>query len=242
VVDQSLRYGEQRIRYRVFFMPGRHRTLAIHVNPDGTVRVDAPPGTPAPRIKLAVTKRARWLSNHLRKIGEQRAHVLAREYISGECLFYLGRRYVLKVASRSRGVSEVKLRHGRIEVATHRPARATVRSLLWDWYTVRARDVFTRRLERVLPELPWIRETPRVKLVAMKRQWGNCSPGGVLSLNPHLVKAPAVCIDYVLLHELCHLKIHNHSPDFYRLLARHMPEWEAVKGRLDGMAEMLLND
>jgi hypothetical protein len=61
-----------------------------------------------------------------------------------------------------------------------------------------------------------------------------------LSLNPLLVKAPRECIDYVILHELCHLKEHNHSKNFYLLLSRTMPDWESVKARLDGMSELLL--
>ncbi len=76
----------------------------------------------------------------------------------------------------------------------------------------------------------------------MKTQWGSCSPAGTILLNPHLVKAPRECIDYVISHELCHLKEHNHSPRYYRLLAKIMPSWEAVKTRLDGMAELLLNE
>jgi predicted metal-dependent hydrolase len=56
-------------------------------------------------------------------------------------------------------------------------------------------------------------------------------------MNPMLVQAPRECIDYVLLHELIHLQHHNHSPEFYRSLGRHMPNWRAVKSRLDGMAE-----
>ena len=61
-------------------------------------------------------------------------------------------------------------------------------------------------------------------------------------LNPHLVKAPRDCIDYVIVHELCHLKEHNHGPQFYQSLGRLMPDWKAVKARLDGMAELLLNE
>jgi len=76
----------------------------------------------------------------------------------------------------------------------------------------------------------------------MKTQWGSCSPTGAILLNPHLVKAPRECIDYVISHELCHLKEHNHSPRYYRLLSKIMPRWEVVKARLDGMAELLLNE
>ena len=76
----------------------------------------------------------------------------------------------------------------------------------------------------------------------MQKQWGSCSPAGVILLNPHLVKAPRDCIDYVISHELCHLREHNHSPRYYRLLAKIIPSWEAMKARLDGMAELLLNE
>lgn len=75
----------------------------------------------------------------------------------------------------------------------------------------------------------------------MKKQWGSCSPQGHILLNPHLVKAPRDCIDYVILHELCHLQEHNHSPKFYQLLSQLMPAWKSVKTRLDSMAELLLN-
>ena len=75
----------------------------------------------------------------------------------------------------------------------------------------------------------------------MRRQWGSCSAQGILIPNPHLIRAPSACIDYVLLHELCHLKVHNHSPKFYSLLEREMPRWRAVKQRLDGLAQQLLN-
>ncbi|MEJ2632642.1 MAG: M48 family metallopeptidase [Acidihalobacter sp.] len=65
-----------------------------------------------------------------------------------------------------------------------------------------------------------------MRLLAMKTQWGSCSPRGTLTMNPHLVKAPRECIDYVLLHELCHLAEHNHSDRFYRLMGQVMPRWD----------------
>ena len=78
--------------------------------------------------------------------------------------------------------------------------------------------------------------------MSMRKQWGSCSPQGVILVNPHLVKAPRDCIDYVITHELCHLREHNHSPRYYRLLREIMPEWEMHTAILDGMAELLLNE
>ncbi len=75
----------------------------------------------------------------------------------------------------------------------------------------------------------------------MRTQWGNCSPSGVLTLNPHLVKAPTICIDYVILHELCNLVEYNHSERFYQLLNQVMPDWSKIKNQLDMMANKLIN-
>jgi len=241
LIDQCLRYGELNIPYQVLFVPGRQRKVAIHVHPNGRVQVDAPPQTSLADIKQAVTKRSRWLCDHIERIKERRSWVLPREYVSGESHFYLGRRYVLKVRKIKMQQPSVKLRRGLLQVATDDITQDAVKNLLWDWYKDHARNQFDRRLGALLQETSWVREKPAWKLRTMKKQWGSCSPKGILSLNPHLVKAPSKCIDYVLLHELCHLKFHNHSRHFYRLLRKQMPEWEAVKGRLDGMAEMLLN-
>ncbi|MCH8867611.1 MAG: M48 family metallopeptidase, partial [Proteobacteria bacterium] len=75
----------------------------------------------------------------------------------------------------------------------------------------------------------------------MKKQWGSCSPKGRLSLNPMLVKAPRQCIDYVVVHELCHMKHHNHSDEYYALLTRRLPDWQERKQRLDDLAERILS-
>jgi len=237
--EGTLHYGEQRIPYRVSYKG--NSIIAIHVYSDGRVRVDAPVTAEPRQIKAAVLKRARWIHNHLQQIVGRVTHVLPREYVSGESHLYLGRRYVLKVVQYKSAEPLVKLLRGRIEVTVPRIDRDAVKSLLWAWYAARARDLFQRRLEHAASRMAWLRETPRWQLLTMRRQWGSCSPKGLLNLNPHLVKAPSACIDYVILHELCHLRFHNHSKQYYRLLSKHMPGWERVKARLDGMAEVLLS-
>lgn len=98
------------------------------------------------------------------------------------------------------------------------------------------------RLEAMLSQTLWVVDKPPLRILTMQTQWGSCSPKGRLTLNPHLVKAPGACIDYVILHELCHIAEHNHSEQFYKLLKQVMPNWESVKERLDRMANLLLND
>lgn len=115
-----------------------------------------------------------------------------------------------------------------------------VRTALNAWYRAKAKALLSARLEELAATLRWVRTPPPVRFQAMKVQWGSCSPAGRLTLNPHLVKAPRECIDYVLLHELCHLREHNHSRRFYRMLDMLMPRWQRRKSRLDALAETLL--
>lgn len=242
MVEQCLKYGDLSIPYQVYYVPGRQCKVAIHVHPDGSVQVDAPTQASLAEIKQAVGKRSRWLFAHLDRIKAQHIHVLPREYVSGESHFYLGRRYLLKVQVNELDEPSVKLRCGQLQVTTNNVDRETIKSLLWHWYRTHAQNQFDRRLGILCQNLSWLKTPPPWKLLTMKKQWGSCSPRGALSLNPHLVKAPSECIDYVLLHELCHLKLHNHSPAFYQHLRKEMPTWESVKGRLDGMAALLLNE
>lgn len=88
--------------------------------------------------------------------------------------------------------------------------------------------------------LPWVRRVPTVAIRQMKSRWGSCSPAGRLTLNPVLIRAPREAVDYVIIHELCHLRHHNHSRAFYTLLGRYVSEWEGIKRRLDDAADTLL--
>ncbi len=69
----------------------------------------------------------------------------------------------------------------------------------------------------------------------MKRRWSSCSKAGTITLNTELVKTTLPCIDYVIMHECCHLRIHNHHPAFFRLLTRCMPDWQARKLRMESV-------
>ena len=237
----SFTYGDEQFAYEVCFVPDRREKIAIHVHPDASIQVDAPSDEDPEKIHRAVLKRARWIKHHVAQARAQRAHVLPRSYVSGESHLYLGRRYQLKVNGKSAATPGVKLLRGRIciDVADKDPGQ--VRDYLWAWYRERAAQIFQRRLEDIVDRVVWLDQVPSWRMVTMQKQWGSCSPKGVILLNPHLVKAPRQCVDYVITHELCHLCEHNHSPRYYRLLSQIMPGWESVKGRLDGMAELILN-
>lgn len=238
----TVRYGDQTIEYSVRVNPRRRERVAIHVHPDGAVEVEAPEETSEEAIRTAVLKRARWVLRHVADARGRLRHVLPREYVSGEQVLYLGRRYVLKVIEAPKAERSVRLKGGLLVVVADNIDRTALRARVRAWYRVKARDYFQTRIRAITKALPWVQEPPPFRLLDMKRQWGSCATGGTITLNPFLVKAPRDAIDYVITHELCHLREHNHSPEFFRLLSRAMPGWEAVKSRLDHSAEIILND
>ena len=233
-------YGDERICFERSHRQSKVDRVLIKVQSDCRVLVQAPQEASDDEVLRAVKKRARWIYQQLREFRAQQEHVTPRRYISGESHYYLGKQYQLKVIASSEHKQGVKLLRGSLEVSVREQNPDKVQALLNDWYRHQAKAVFARRLDAMLDQALWVTGRPPIRILTMKTQWGSCSPQGRLTLNPYLVKAPRDCIDYVILHELCHIAEHNHSERFYRLLKQVMPNWEKVKARLDGMVGKIM--
>lgn len=253
-------YGKVAIPYTVVRKPVTEtdnettRKIRIKISPDGQTTITAPANAEHQAIHQAVMKRAKWISDHLADFHTHREQVQDKRYVSGEMQFYLGRRYVLKVVEnpvqektaqeKPTRKNAVKMTRGQLLVSLtqfdeHKTER--IKKLVTQWYNERAKVIFKQRLQALLPQTTWVNEMPELRIMSMQKQWGSCSAKGTIILNPHLVKAPKECIDYVIIHELCHLAEHNHSERFYRLLTQTLPDWKATKKQLDSMAELYLN-
>lgn len=235
------RYGDELITFERVVRPQASGKVLIKVHPDCRVVVSAPREATDDAVLAAVKQRGRWIYQQLRDFRQQLEHVTPRQYISGESHYYLGKQYLLKVIEAPDSVQGVKMLRGKLEVSVRQRSAEKVRELLADWYKARAKEVFARRLNAMLDQAIWVTGRPALRILTMQTQWGSCSPHGRITLNPHLVKAPRECIDYVILHELCHIAEHNHSEHFYRLMSQVMPGWEKTKAKLDGMANRLLS-
>lgn len=225
------------------------RKVVIKVHPDQRVVATVPHDASEDAIVDAMHKRARWIWQSINDFAKQKDTVLHKRYVSGETQFYLGKCYVLKVIVDAEQVPNVKLSRGKLNVTIKHEANkgiddrvVKIKPLIDKWYQHKAKAIFHERLAELLPKATWVTGIPSFRVMAMKKQWGSCSTKGNLMLNPHLVKAPKECIDYVILHELCHIAEHNHSERFWRLLTQVMPNWKVVKAKLDDMAEMYLNE
>lgn len=234
--DHTVCYGDSVICFSLYY--AQRKTLAIHVYPNGAVVVDAPIGTHYEKIVEKIRKRASWIRKQQAMFARLPLNIKDRRYISGESFRYLGRQYRLKVEVGL--INKVMLQRGRIYVYVTYNTPERVKSLLEQWFKERAAAVFSERFEvcksyvikaSIIPSQP-------LRIRTMKTRWGSCTKDGGISLNPELIAASKECIDYVITHELCHLKEHHHGKAFYDLLTYVMPDWKARCDKLNGTVEM----
>lgn len=201
----------------------RKRSVSIHLEGD-LVKIRVPRSLSDNRVRDLVSKRTAWIKRKLKEQSENPAS-RAKEYVSGEAFPYLGKNYRLKVV---RGDSpSVKLKSGYLVVTileTDTEQQKIIRSLLEDWYRSHAELRLiekTERLARIVGVNP-----KSVSVRAYKSRWGACSVTGDVTYNWRIILAPHRIVDYVVIHELCHLLEHNHSPRYWKHVQRHTPDWK----------------
>ncbi|MDP4027979.1 MAG: SprT family zinc-dependent metalloprotease [Gallionella sp.] len=227
---QEIVFGTETIGYEIRFLPTR-RTLGIEVHPDMSVVVRAPADCDPATIRDRVGKRASWISKQLTNFERYSPRTPARQYVSGETHLYLGRQYRLKVVAGE--PASVKMNRGNLVlILSDKADPDRVKALLHRWYLDHARQIFIDVLDEFIPRFKG-HQRPRLIVRAMQSRWGSLSPSGTMTLNANLVRTPRPCIEYVVAHELCHLKHRDHNTSFFRLLRQVMPDWEKRKQRLE---------
>jgi len=231
MATHSVQYGDTTIHYNLTY--AQRKTLAITVHPDLRITVKAPEGTDLADIEAKVRKRAAWILQQQRDLERYLPHLPPRQYVSGETHRYLGRQYRLKVIED--GAESVK--HGRSYIYVHVQDRVDterIKGLLDDWYRAHAKQVFAERLAACYPKVEHLSIAyPDLAIRIMKSRWGSSSPSGKIALNIKLIQVPKAYIDYVIFHELCHLKEPNHSQRYYELLDRVLPDWRDRREKLN---------
>jgi len=197
-MQQEIVFGTETISYEIRFLPTR-RTLGIEVHPDLSVVVRAPADCDLETIQARVGKRASWISKQLTNFHRYSPRTPARQYVSGETHLYLGRQYRLKVVAGE--PASVKMNRGHLVLTLPGNAEPDrVKALLHRWYLDHARQVFIDVLDEFLPRFKG-HQRPRLIVRAMQSRWGSLSQVGTMTLNANLVRAPRVCIEYVVAHE-----------------------------------------
>lgn len=227
-MTESIEFGSKRIDFKLEYAD--RKSLGITVTSDMDVLVRAPVDTSIELIREKMRKKAPWIIKQQSFFLSFHPKTPTRKYVGGETHLYLGRQYRLKI---NIGETEcVKLKAGFIEVDTKDKAR--VKELVIDWYMHNARAKFKSIAQPLIERFKRFDVEPSsIVLRDMPTRWGSCTPKGKIILNPELVKAPKACIEYVIIHELCHLVHHDHTQKFIDLQTKEMPDWEKWKLKLE---------
>ena len=235
----AVRFGESTIEFEVQRSQRRRKTVQITVD-GGGVQVTAPVSTPADELRGIVRKRAAWI---MRRSTAETLAAAPKRFVSGETLPYLGRNVRLLVEHADVRSVSVRFDHWRFRVTVPTGAsdsertRSAQRALV-AWYRRRAADRLPTSVERWWPRLghgDW----PRVLIRDQRRRWGSCAPDGTLRFNWRAMMLEPALVEYIVVHELAHLSIKNHGPDFWGLVARAMPDAQQRRRRLREAGHLL---
>lgn len=224
-------WGGRAIQFSV--IRSERKTMSITVNPQGEVVVRVPNCADMQQVTERVSKRGGWISYHQAHAERWRPRTPPRTYELGETHLFLGRQYRL---SAEIGLAQsVSTSGDRIVLTMHRPSRIEERkALLTGWYLAEARGIIGKRLEKVFEPFAILGHTlPRLIVRDLTHRWGSLTSRGNLVVSRHIIRAPRQCIDYVLVHELCHLQHQNHGAEFWSLLDRMMPDHVKRKTKLE---------
>ena len=228
----EIRYGDSRIAYQVVRSTRRRKTIEVTVDAQGAVTVAAPADTPPDHIEATVRRRAGWIIKH---DGEAAAALPPRQFVSGESLPYLGRSVPLTAHRVDSKQAEVRFHHWQFELDVPRSLDGDQRievvgAAFEDWYRERAALKLPPRVERIA-SLLGVRPT-RVLVRSQRKRWASCAPDGTLRFNWRAVMAPPALVDYIVAHELAHLRVRGHGPEYWAVVAQAVPDYRRRREQL----------
>lgn len=211
----------------------RKKTASVEL--DGRfVRVRVPEFLSEDQVRRLINQKSGWIRS---KLGEfnKRPAVRKKEYVSGENFPILGKNHRLKVVENSNS-SSVQLKDGYLIVTlmTGQSKPSNIQTLIEDWFRSLAEERLTEKTERY-SKIIGVKPTS-VSVKSYKSRWGSCSKSGEIFFNWKIIVAPNKIVDYVVIHELCHLREHNHSRQFWRHVERYAPDWKESRRWLQEMS------
>lgn len=208
------------------------KTLSLTVTPDMRICVKCPHDTAEERVELFLKKKWFWLQKQLHFFGKHQRKLYVKEYVSGESFHYLGRQHQLIVKRGSE--DKVALLRGVLMVQTTKPVsdNTHVQKLVSGWYEQKRKQIFEQRFVAMQKRFDY-KHMPKLAVRDMKKRWGSFLSKEKILLNPKLIHVSKDCIDYVIVHELCHMRYKNHDKKFFAFLEEKYPKWEKTKEKLE---------
>jgi predicted metal-dependent hydrolase len=227
-----VQFGLTPIEYKIQ-RSHRRTTISIAIDPDVGVLVTAPRLVARERLDQVVLTKGHWIARGLRHLSDRPPANHSKEFVSGEGFYYLGRQYRLRLETGP--IRPLRLENGILTLPvppglSEANVEGYARAALVDWYRGRAGKYLKARCRAWAHKLKV--EPQALALSEPATRWGSTSKDGTIRLNWRIVQAPSTLVDYVVAHELCHLVHRDHGREFWSMLGRVMPDYEARKQRL----------
>jgi predicted metal-dependent hydrolase len=217
----SFNYNNTTIYFDVTYR--KRKTLSIAVEAPDKVSVVAPLGLQEELILERVKSKAPWILKKLQGFKDMSPPV-KKEYVNGETFLYLGTNYFLQlVTDETLKKPMVRLYQDKLQVITSTRDGAAIREAIIDWYRSQASQKIEERINYYHHKIG--RNPARITIKEQRTRWGSCSSLGNLNFNWKAIMAPSPVLDYIVVHELCHLIHLNHSQDFWNLVASILPDY-----------------
>lgn len=229
-----LNYGSITLEYSIERSAKRKKTIGILIHPDKGVVVRAPRHTSTLYIKKLIETKAAWIVDKIQVVNDI-PRALSREYRGGETLSYLGSSMRLVIAEANNRTGSVERSDGLITVFVpgiiNCDSRSTyIKHLLQCWYIDEAKYLINKLVAKYSGITGLVPN--KVIIKNFKRSWGSCTGGDNIGFNWRLMMAPLQVVEYVVVHELCHIKEKNHSQNFWLLLDRYLPDCKDIRNQL----------
>lgn len=228
--QSTFKYGDY--TYNYYLVREDRKTVSLTVQPSLNIILRCPSNYTVAKREEFLKRKWHWMEGQHRELRRYQSKKQPKEYVSGESFLYLGRQYKLVVQKGKKDA--VSLTKGRITIQTASTTddKAQNKKLLDTWYKDRAEQIFQERYKDMLKKFSFD-FTPSLVIRKMDKRWGSFLAKKKILLNPELIKASKECIDYVITHELCHMRYHNHSQAYFRFLNSKFPNWEKTKEKLE---------
>ena len=225
-------FGDSTIQYQIVRRPRRKKTVEITVDSPGVVTVAAPVETTSEHIEATVRRRAKWIMRHNGTTDQASPH---RRFVSGESLPYLGRSVGLTVRTTDKEAVEIRFHHWQFDVEVPSSLsgderREAARAAFERWYRERAALKLPDRVDRIAGLLGV--RARGILIRDQRKRWASCAPDGTLRFNWRVIMAAPALIDYLVAHELAHLKVRGHSTEYWDVVAQAIPDYRRCRERL----------
>jgi len=201
----------------------RRKTISLQIGNKSELVIAAPHFTPISEINRFVQEKQNWIHQAIQKNKEALIKNKAKEYIPGERFYYLGESFPLETFSEKNEREGLVFWDNRFYLNAP-GVLAKKREYFIRWYKIKAKEYFTERVNFYSRELNL--RAKSVKITSAEKRWGSCSGKDNLSFSFRLIMAPPAVIDYVVVHELMHIKEKNHSSRFWQLMESAMPQYK----------------